>query len=61
MAECLMPTHQSRAAHVSIRAGLTVRRELAAEGWVLRFTGPEATGMLMETVLDEVERMVKPG
>ena len=41
-----------------LRAGLTVRRELAAEGWVLRFTGPEATGMLMETVLDEVERMV---
>ena len=43
---------------VRLRAGLTVRRELAAEGWVLRFTGPEATGMLMETVLDEVERMV---
>ena len=41
-----------------LRAGLTVRRELAAEGWVLRFTGPEATGMLMETVMDEVERMV---
>jgi ParB family transcriptional regulator, chromosome partitioning protein len=41
-----------------LRSGLTVRRELAAEGWVLRFTGPEATGMLMETVLDEVERMV---
>ena len=46
---------------VRLRAGLTVRRELAAEGWVLRFTGPEATGMLMETVLDEVERMVGPG
>ena len=43
---------------VRLRAGLTVRRELASEGWVLRFTGPEATGMLMETVLDEVERMV---
>ena len=46
---------------VRLRAGLTVRRELAAEGWVLRFTGPEATGMLMETVLDEVERMVGRG
>ena len=46
---------------VRLRAGLTVRRELAVEGWVLRFTGPEATGMLMETVLDEVERMVRPG
>ena len=46
---------------VRLRASLTVRRELAAEGWVLRFTGPEATGMLMETVLDEVERMVGRG
>ena len=46
---------------VRLRAGLTVRRELAPEGWVLRFTGPEATGMLMETVLDEVERMVRRG
>ena len=39
---------------VRLRPGLTVRRELAPEGWVLRFTGPEATGMLMEKVLDEV-------
>lgn len=43
---------------ITPRRGLTVRRELAPEGWVLRFTGPEATGMLMETVLDEVERLV---
>ncbi len=43
---------------ITPRRGLTVRRELAAEGWLLRFTGPEATGMLIETVLDEVERMV---
>ncbi len=43
------------------RRGLTVRRELAPEGWVLRFTGPEATGMLMETVMDEVERLVGRG
>ncbi|PTE23686.1 chromosome partitioning protein ParB [Cereibacter changlensis JA139] len=39
------------------RPGLTIRRELAPEGWVLRFTGPEATGMMMESVMDEVERM----
>jgi ParB family transcriptional regulator, chromosome partitioning protein len=45
--------------YVRLRPGLTVRRELAVEGWVLRFTGPEATGMLMETVMDEVERMVR--
>ena len=43
---------------ITPRRGLTVRRELAPEGWVLRFTGPEATGMLMETVMDEVERLV---
>ena len=46
---------------ITPRRGLTVRRELAAEGWVLRFTGPEATGMLMETVMDEVERLVGRG
>ena len=47
--------------HAYLRPGLTVRRELAPEGWVLRFTGPEATGMLMESVMDEVERLVGKG
>lgn len=37
--------------------GVTVRREMTRDGWVLRFTGPEATGMLMELVMDEVERV----
>ncbi len=41
------------------REGLTIRRELAPEGWLLRFTGPEATGMLMESIMDEVERLVR--
>jgi ParB family transcriptional regulator, chromosome partitioning protein len=41
------------------RHGLTVRRELARDGWVLRFTGREATGELVELVMDEVERWVK--
>ena len=38
-------------------AGVVVRREMTRDGWVLRFTGPEATGMLMELVMDEVERV----
>ena len=39
------------------RKGLTIRRERTARGWTLHFSGPEATGMMMETVMDEVERM----
>jgi ParB family transcriptional regulator, chromosome partitioning protein len=42
------------------RPGLSVRRERAPEGWLLRFTGPEATGILMETLMDEIERLVAP-
>jgi ParB family chromosome partitioning protein len=42
------------------RANLTLRRELAPEGWVLRFTGRDATGMLMESVLDEILRLFAP-
>ena len=43
------------------RAGLTVRREMSRDGWILRFTGREATGMMIDTVLDEIERMYSPG
>ena len=42
------------------RAGLTIRREMSRDGWILRFTGREATGMLIDTVLDEIERMFSP-
>lgn len=42
------------------RANLTIRRELAPEGWILRFTGKDATGPLIESVLDEIERLVGP-
>lgn len=38
-------------------SGVVIRREMTPTGWVLRFTGPQATGMLMETVMDEVERL----
>ncbi len=45
---------------VTPHAGLKIRRERTAEGWNLRFTGPEATGMMMESVLEEILRMYEP-
>ena len=39
------------------RHGLTIRRERTRDGWSLHFTGREATGPMMDLVLDEVERM----
>jgi ParB family chromosome partitioning protein len=39
-----------------IRPGLMIRRERTPEGWNLRFTGPDATGPLMEDVMDYVEQ-----
>jgi ParB family chromosome partitioning protein len=38
------------------RRALRIRRERTAEGWALRFTGPEATGPLMEDIMDHIER-----
>lgn len=43
------------------RHDVTVRREYTRSGWVLHFTGRGATGMLMDTVMDEIERMYSPG
>ncbi len=45
---------------LGVRPGLRIRRELAPEGWLLRFTGPEATGALVEEIMDEVERLWGP-
>jgi ParB family transcriptional regulator, chromosome partitioning protein len=45
-----------------LRQGLTIRRELHRNGWILRFSGPEARkGGLIDDVLDEVERMFQRG
>jgi ParB family transcriptional regulator, chromosome partitioning protein len=45
-----------------LRQGLTIRRELHRNGWILRFSGPEARkGGLIDDVLDEVERMFQKG
>jgi ParB family chromosome partitioning protein len=43
---------------LTLRQGLTIRREMTRTGWLLRFSGPEArSGGLIDDVLDEVERM----
>ena len=43
------------------RANLIIRRERLPNGYRLTFTGPEARGMMMESVLDQIERMYGPG
>ncbi len=42
------------------RQGLRIRRERTREGWCLHFTGRDATGMLVDDVLSEIERMFSP-
>ena len=43
------------------RPGLVVRREKTDRGWHLHFTGPEAHGMMIEDVMDEIEQKFGPG
>jgi len=50
------PGRPRRMAHP--RPGLTIRRERTDYGWSLHFTGREASGPLMEDIMDEVERLV---
>lgn len=39
-----------------LRQGLTIRREYSPDGWILRFSGPEAKrGGLMDDVMDLIE------
>lgn len=46
---------------LTLRQGLTIRREMTRTGWLLRFSGPEArSGGLIDDVLDEVERLFQP-
>jgi ParB family chromosome partitioning protein len=42
------------------RYGVTIRRERTKDGWCLHFTGREATGPLIDLVLDDIERMYAP-
>lgn len=53
------PRHPGRPRRLlHLKQGLTIRREKCPNGWLLRFSGPEAkTGGLIDDVLDEVERL----
>ncbi len=42
------------------RYGLTIRRERTRDGWSLHFTGREASGAMMDLVLDNIELMYSP-
>jgi ParB family chromosome partitioning protein len=45
---------------VWLRDTLVVRRERTPGGYVLRFTGPDATGSLLDEVLDRLEQIYRP-
>lgn len=46
---------------LTLRQGLTIRREKCVGGWSLKFTGPEAkSGGLIDDVLDHIELMFQP-
>lgn len=46
---------------LQLKQGLTIRRERSGDGWILRFSGPEARkGGLVDDVLDHVERWFQP-
>ncbi len=42
------------------RSGLHIRREITRDGWVLRFSGREATSGLLDLVFDHIERLLGP-
>ncbi len=41
--------------------GLTIRREQTRNGYVLHFTGADATSGLLDAVFDEIDRLFGPG
>ncbi len=45
---------------LTLRRGLTIRREMARDGYILRFTGREASSPLMDRVMDEIEMIFTP-
>lgn len=42
------------------RPGLTIRREMTRDGYLLRLTGPDASSGLVDEVIDEIERWLTP-
>lgn len=58
------PTRETRGRPrriVRLRPHLAVRREIARDGYILRFTGREATSSLLDEILDDIERTYSPG
>ena len=46
---------------LTLQQGLTIRREICHNSWILRFTGPEAcSGGLIDDILDHIERQFQP-
>jgi ParB family chromosome partitioning protein len=45
---------------VRLRQNLLVRREVCRDGYLLRFTGKEATGPMLDRVIEEIEKMYAP-
>jgi ParB family chromosome partitioning protein len=40
------------------RAGMTLRREMREDGWTIHLTGPEARGVLVDHIFEEIERLI---
>jgi ParB family chromosome partitioning protein len=40
------------------RPGLTLRRESTADGWIIHLTGRDATGLYVDRIFEEIERLV---
>jgi ParB family chromosome partitioning protein len=61
-AEDATVNHPGRPRRVlSLKQGLTIRRERSGDSWILRFSGPEArSGALIDDVLDQIERLFQP-
>jgi ParB family chromosome partitioning protein len=54
-------TSNSPRRNITPRAGITVRRESTPYGYTLHISGRKATGMLMSSVMDEIERWLGEG
>jgi ParB family chromosome partitioning protein len=60
-APCIAP-HPGRPRRIlRPRSVLTLRRERTRDGWSLHFTGPQAKGKMIDSVMDAIERMYGPG
>lgn len=56
------PAYKKGRPRYVVRTGkaLIIRRERCKEGWIMRFTGRDANGPLMEDIMDYVEELLSP-